>query len=321
MSQLIARMRDRLLGLWRASRPLTAVALLMLPVLAGCLLGLWLDPRSVLGAPVWLKPAKFALSIAIYCLTLAWAFRHLPAYPRTRHIVGRLSALVFAIEMLIISVQAARGTISHFNVGTPLDGALFTIMGLGIVTQTLASVAVAVALWRQTFADRALGWALRLGLTITIVGASVGGIMSRPTAQQLRNMQAGRPSVAGAHTVGAPDGGPGLRLTGWSREHGDLRVSHFMGLHALQALPLLALSARRRRWSEPRRVRLILLASASYVSLLGILLWQALRGQPLLAPDATTASALLVWLLSTLILWPLLTLRRELRGAPVVAAG
>ena len=48
-------------------------------------------------------------------------------------------------------------------------------MGAGILLQTLASAAVAVALWRQKFADRALGWALRLGLTIAIVGARVGG--------------------------------------------------------------------------------------------------------------------------------------------------
>jgi hypothetical protein len=292
----------------------------MLPVLAGCTLGLWLDSRSVLGAPVWLKPAKFALSIAIYCLTLAWAFRHLPEYPRTRRSVGRISALVFGIEMLIIAAQAARGRTSHFNVGTPLDGALFTIMGLGIVAQTLASVAVAVALWRRSFADRALGWALRLGLTVTIVGASFGGIMSRPSEQQLADLQVGRASVGGAHTVGAPDGGPGLGLTGWSREHGDLRVPHFMGLHALQALPLLALWARRRHWTEARRVRLILLGSTSYLGLLGILLWQALRGQPLLAPDASTVGALVIWLGSTLLAWPMLTLRREGSPASVVTS-
>jgi hypothetical protein len=320
MPQFLAWLRDRLVGLWRADRPLTAVALLMLPVFAGCALGLWLDPLRILGAPAWLKPAKFALSIAIYCLTLAWAFRHLPAYPRTRRIVGRLSALVFVIEMLIIALQAARGTTSHFNVGTPLDRALFTIMGLGIVTQTLASMAVAVALWRQKFSDRALGWALRLGLTVTIVGAFFGGIMTRPTEQQLDDMQAGRASVAGAHTVGAPDGGSGLGLTGWSREQGDLRVPHFMGLHALQALPLLAWGMRRRRWSESVRVRLVLLASASYGTLLGILLWQALRGQPLLAPDATTAGALLVWLVSTLLAWPLLTPRREPCPASVTSS-
>ena len=118
---------------------------------------------------------------------------------------------------------------------------IFGTMGSAIVVQTLVGVAVAVALWRQTFADRALGWALRLGLAISIVGAAIGGLMTRPTDAQLAEARAtGRMAVVGAHTVGAPDGGPGVPGTGWSREHGDLRVPHFLGLHAMQALPLLA---------------------------------------------------------------------------------
>ena len=32
------------------------------------------------GAPAWLKPAKFAASIAIYTLTLAWVFTYLPEW-------------------------------------------------------------------------------------------------------------------------------------------------------------------------------------------------------------------------------------------------
>jgi hypothetical protein len=298
----VSRLRAHLAQLWRTDAPLTAVALLMVPVLGASGLGLWLDPRTILGAPAWLKPAKFAASIGLYSLTLTWMFGYLPAYPRLRRHVGRLSALMFSIEIGIICLQAARGTTSHFNVSTPLNGILFTLMGLGILTQTAASAALAVALWRQTFADRALGWALRLGMTIAIVGASLGGLMVQPTPAQLDAISAGRPMTSGAHSIGAPDGGPGLPGTGWSREHGDLRVPHFMGLHALQVFPLLALASRRKRWSEAERVELILAAAVSYVSLATLLLWQALRGQALIAPDATTVGALLTWVALTLVL-------------------
>lgn len=108
-------------------------------------------------------------------------------------------------------------------------------------------------------------------------------------------MSAGHPSVAGAHTVGAADGGPAMTGTGWSRAHGDLRVPHFMGLHAIQVLPLLALASRRLRAPRTSRQRLVLTLAGSYAALFGILFWQALRGQSLLAPDQRTLAALLAW--------------------------
>ena len=266
--------------------PLTFTGLLMLAALAAALAGLWLDPRIITGAPAWLKPAKFAASTAIYTLTLAWIFTYLHDWTRTRRIVGRTTAAILVGEVGLIYVQAWRGTTSHFNVGTALDAVVFAVMGIGILIQMLASVAVAVALWRQRFDDVAIGWALRLGLTISIIGASTGGLMTRPTAAQLAEARATHHmSVAGAHTVGAADGGPGLPGTGWSRDHGDLRVPHFFGLHAMQALPLIALLAGRRRASDARRVRLTLVAAASYAALFVVLLVQALQGESVIAPS------------------------------------
>src|SRR5262245_1703134 len=99
MTRSLTRLRSFFAQLWRDSAPLTAVGLLMLPALAACLLGRWLDPRSLAGAPAWLKPAKFAASIALCSLTLAWAFRHLPGHPRVRRWVGGLSAGVFVLEL------------------------------------------------------------------------------------------------------------------------------------------------------------------------------------------------------------------------------
>jgi hypothetical protein len=281
---------------WNVDRPLTGLWLLMLAALAVSVAGLVLDARLITGAPAWLKPVKFAMSIAIYSLTLVWAFSFLPSWKRTRRAVGWMTAFILVLEVVIIDLQAWRGTTSHFNVGTPIDAMLFSLMGLAIVVQTVGSIWVAVALWRQPFADLALGWALRLGLSITIVGAFTGGLMTRPTAEQLADARVTHQMpLAGAHTVGAPDGGPGLPGTGWSLEHGDVRVPHFLGLHAFQALPLLALAFRRRRLNESIRVRLVLVAGASYLSLFGIVLWQALRGQSLVNPDGGTIAVLAIW--------------------------
>lgn len=299
------RIRKTFNMLWEGDARLTAVGILMLALLVGTGVAMVVDPREIMGAPAWMKPAKFAASIAIYTLTLAWIFTYLPEWRRTRRIVSWLTAVTLLLEIVIIDLQAWRGTTSHFNVGTVVDGILFSIMGFAILVQTMAAIAVAVALWRERFTDRALGWALRLGMTVTIAGAMTGGLMTQPTRAQLDNARAGsRMTVAGAHTVGAPDGGPGLPGTGWSREHGDLRVAHFVGLHAMQILPLLALLTLRRGWYEIQRVRTVWAISTSYVSLFALLLWQALRGQSVIAPDATTIVAFAMWAaLSAIALW------------------
>jgi hypothetical protein len=286
-----------LLGrLSQASPPLTAVGILMLVVAGPSLIGIFVDPRVITGAPAWLKPFKFAISTAVYSLTLAWIFGWLSDWPRVRRVVGWTTAIVFVVEVAIIDVQAWRGTTSHFNTSTPLNQVLFLVMGSAILLQTFVSVAVAVALWRQRFADRPLGWALRLGMTLTILGALTGPLMTRPTREQLADARAGRgmPTV-GAHTVGGRDGGPGVPVTGWSREHGDLRVPHFIGLHAIQALALIAVGLRRWRRPEAVRVRAVLALAASYAALFVLLLWAGLRGQSVVAPDATVLASLATW--------------------------
>jgi len=275
-------MRTQIDRLWGASRPLTATGLGMLLVFAASLAAMAVDHSTILGAPTWLKPAKFAISTGVYALTLAWIFTYLPDRPRQTTIVGWITAVVMVLEVAIVGVQAARGVTSHFNVATALDAALFGIMGSAILVAWGAAIALTVALFRQRFADEAFGWALRLGMVLTVMGQATGGLMTNPTQAQLLAARTTRMTVAGAHTVGARDGGPGVPITGWSREHGDIRVPHFVGLHAVQLLPALA-------WavgplgSSVRRRRAVFVASAAYAALFVILLAQALNGQPLLA--------------------------------------
>ena len=164
--------------LWRTNAPLTFTGLLMLPALAIAIAGLLIDPRIITDEPAWLKPAKFAVSIAIYVFTLAWAFTLIPGWRKTRPVVGWATAITMVLEFAIVALQAYRGTTSHFNFSTPLNGVLFIIMGVAIVAQTFISMAVAVAFWRQRFEDPAMGWALRLGMIITIAGALSAGFMT-----------------------------------------------------------------------------------------------------------------------------------------------
>ena len=76
-------------------------------------------------------------------------------------------------------------------------------------------------------------------------------------------------------------------------------MAHFTGLHAVQALPIVALLLAWVGVGAAQRVRLILIAAASYAGLFAILLTQALRGQSILAPDALTMTLFGVWALAT----------------------
>ena len=260
------------------------MALVCSVLLLVSLAGLALDARVITGAPAWLKPTKFGLSTTIYLLSLAWMVQDLPHRPALRRATSTI-AWGIALEMLLICVQAARGTTSHFNVDTSLDGAIFATMGCAIAVVWIASAVVLWLHWHAPALDRGLATAFRFGLALNILGAGVGWTMTRPFPGQIDAIGRGeRPRIVGAHTVGGADGGPGLPLTGWSTQHGDLRVPHFLGMHGLQALPLLLLgmrAGRRRRNDAIERTILYLATSAGGLAFAAAL-FQALRGHPLL---------------------------------------
>lgn len=302
--------------LWSASPWLTAVAILMLTALAGAAAGLVFDTRLITGVPAWVKPAKFAASTALYSASVAWLLGYVTVWRRFVRLMGRLLAIALTVEVGIIFLQAARGTTSHFNVATPLDRALFSVMGSFIGLLWLSSVGILVALFRQKFSNAAWGWSLRLGLLITVIGAGAGGMMLHMTPEQVQARMHHTQKIAGAHTVGAPDGGPGLPVLGWSTRHGDLRISHFFGLHGLQAIPLFAWLVSRRRSSKRQQSRAIFVLASSYLALIGIFAWQALRGQSIIAPDLLTGGVFLIWVTATAAAFGIVFTRRT----PVPAA-
>ena len=270
----------------------TAIMMGLLILVSGA--GLLLDDRILLGVPIWLKPFKFAISVVIYAVTLAWLVSLLNKGRRLGWWLGTVIAIALTIELAVIVGQAVRGRTSHFNFATNLDATLFTIMAVMIVTLWLATAGIAILLLRQRIADRGNALAIRLGLLIALGGLAIGFLMTSPRPEQIDDPAM---SVIGAHAVGVPDGGPGLPLVNWSTEGGDLRIGHFIGMHALQALPLFALALGiasrriRRLRSEQIRARLVLVAAGGYASLTVLVTWQALRGQSVVSPDAPTLVA------------------------------
>ncbi|MFC9292689.1 hypothetical protein ACFTWH_09535 [Streptomyces sp. NPDC057011] len=277
---------------WHRPLLVFAAAMGVLTLVSGA--GLIVDDRVLVGSPIWHKPFKFSVSFTFYGLTLAWMYSLLTRGRRVGWWAGTVVVAASVVEMVVIVGQVVRGKRSHFNQETPFDSSLFALMGMTVAVLWLAALVLAVVLWRQPLADRATGWAVRLGSVIGLAGLAVGFLMVQPTDAQLAD---GISDTVGAHSVGVPDGGRHLPVTGWAATGGDLRIAHFVGMHALQLLPLLALAltfaAGRYGWAARAavRTRLVLVASAGYAGLVALTTWQALRGQALTSPDTVTLGA------------------------------
>jgi hypothetical protein len=273
---------------WRrllvAAPALTVLGFVMAADLVFSLLGLVVDHRMITGAPAWLKPAKFALSTMIACWSFAFCIASTSVWRRLTRGLDWVLAAGLAIEIALIDMQAARGTTSHFNIATLFDATVYAVMGVSIACIWLTMLMLTVVLFRQSFARSAWGWSLRLGMVLAVIGTGSGGLMTMPP---------------GAHTVGAPDGGRGVPVTKWSVDHGDLRVAHFLGMHGLQILPLLAWWMARRRVPGRTQRHLVFALAGSYLALFGLVLFQALRGQSIAKPDSLSLESFAVWLVLT----------------------
>ena len=225
------------------------------------------DERLVTGVNPWIKPAKFCLSVLFYVWTLGWLLTYLPAAdaPKVRWLSAGV-ALTMGAEIVIVFGQAARGTTSHYNTTSALNGLLFGVMGLMIMVNLTLNVWALALVWRAPLAaGPALAWGIRLGVLLFILGSVEGGLMIRQSA----------------HTVGAPDGGPGLLGLGWSTRAGDLRIAHFLGMHALQALPLLGWGLDRAGVAPTVGVAAQVGAALGWGALVGLVLTRALAGRAL----------------------------------------
>lgn len=245
-------------SLWRSGWLTLAIAVV-------CLIGSQVDERQVGGVNTWIKPLKFALSVGIYFLSLALILPLLDVPEWRRRVLAYGIPFFMGGAFALVVMQGARGVQSHFNQRTAFDGIVFGGMGLLIMTNTLLLVVMMFDAFRAGELSPALLWGIRLGLLSAVVGSLQGGAM-------IQRM---------AHTIGAPDGGPGLPLLNFSTIAGDLRISHALALHGLQILPLAGWWISRAQ--VPRGSLLVWILFGAIMGLTALTWLQALSGKPLLA--------------------------------------
>ncbi len=233
-----------------------------------CALGLAIDDRSLMGINVWVKPLKFYLSVGVYMLTVGYLITRYPFSNRLKHGIRNTVTITMIFEMAIITFQAARGVQSHYNTSSLFDIILFQSMGVFIGINVLLMVFFMIATLRVKMnTPKAVQYAIFLGWTIMLLGSWAGG-------QMISQM---------SHTVGLPDGGEGLPLLNWSTTAGDLRVAHFFGLHAIQIIPLFAVSLGKIK-SVPFKwhATTAILFGLAYGGWIGYIFYQAKNAMPFL---------------------------------------
>lgn len=214
---------------------------------------------QVLGVNAWYKPFKFAASIGIYAWTMAWFCAYLPASFNI-NLFNTAIIVLLGFEIVYIVLQAERGQLSHFNQSSAIYAGLYSLMALAASLVSLYTAYVGWLFFTNAFPqlpDYYL-WAIRWAIVLFVVFSFEGFVMGARLS----------------HTIGGPDGGPGLPLLNWSYRYGDPRIAHFIGMHALQVLPLLAYYAL-------KDVRAVTVAAILYGILAVFTLVQALNGRAL----------------------------------------
>lgn len=210
--------RDRLLS------RLGWVLLCIVPVFA---LLAYLIPGAAHTVNPWIKPIKFSISFATYVWTASLFFLllRIPIWQVT--LARRATAISVTVEMLLLGVQAWQNTHAY-----PSQSLSAVVISQTVTAMVLVNTAMMVWILvlccgrraRANLADQTLVSAIRNSIVIFLIGNAVGGYML----------------ARGSHTVGASDGGQGLPFLNWSMVAGDLRIAHFIAVHAIQIVPLFA---------------------------------------------------------------------------------
>ena len=220
---------------------------------------------EVQGVNAWYKPFKFAVSIGLFSWSMAWYCYYLSGFNVTPFNWSVI--ILFGPELIYIIFQASKGELSHFNISTPTHSLLYSLMGLAAVLITLYTAYIGFLFFTQSFPNLPSHyiWAIRLGILIFVIFSFEGALMSSQMS----------------HSVGAINDNSNWWIIGWSKTVGDLRVSHFIGMHALQLLPFLS-------FYIFKNTKATIIISLLYAVLATTTLVQALKGKPIFQNTETT---------------------------------
>jgi len=237
---------------------------------------IYFDPTQMNDISIWKKPLKFHVSLSVHVITLA-ILASLFSDVRRNSLGIRLlaisSCIFIILETGVLNLQAARGVASHFNHSSNLDSLLYAFMGIGALILTWPAMALGVRfLLMKPTGKITPGLKLGAGLGLTlgfILTVALAGYMSMRS---------------GGHWVEAPmTDANGLPIMGWSRQGGDLRVTHFFATHMMQVLPMIGYMADKYLSTSRLSPKTwVWLATLIGVAITLLTFWQAMSGRAFL---------------------------------------
>jgi hypothetical protein len=213
---------------------------------------------EVYGVNAWYKPFKFAFSTLTFAWAMAWYCFYLPNFNAS--LFNWTVIILLGFEIAYIALQAGRGQLSHYNQSTPVYAALFSMMALAASAVTIYTAYVGYLFFSNSFPELPTYyvWAIRLSIVLFVVFSFEGFAMGSRLS----------------HTVGAANDNSNLLIVGWSKTFGDLRVAHFIGMHALQIIPIVSYYL-----LKNTKLTIALVIGYGFLALLTLI--QAVKGKPL----------------------------------------
>ena len=212
----------------------------------------------------WYKPFKFAFSTFTFAWAMAWYCYYLPTFNVA--LFNWSVVVLLSFEIVYIAIMASQGKASHYNVSSPFFSIMYSMMALAATLVTLYAAYVGLLFFTNSFPElpHYYLWSIRLGIFIFVVFSFEGFLMGSRMN----------------HSVGLLNDNSTLFILGWSKKVGDLRIAHFVGMHALQVLPILS-------FYVLKNTRLTWFFAFFYVCLALFVLIQALNGKPLIPTKGT----------------------------------
>lgn len=217
--------------------------------------GTWLGPLSMR------KAVTFGLSFGLTLVTVAWATSFLRMRERARTLLLGAFTVVSVVETTLITLQVWRGVPSHFNFETGFDTtvSMSLAVGGGVIIMTAIGFTVAAMSGRGT--TPALRPAIRFGFVSLLVALAAGAAMIATGVVEARGGQA---QVA-------------------YDTAGFLKPLHFVAMHGLLVVPVIAWLLGFGAWTLRRQIRLVWTAIASYAALIVVVGIESAVGIPPLA--------------------------------------